>query len=73
MLEVTEWSDEQIKYPVGRRDPESGFIVLFFSKNHGVVISTTERSGFNVGEISRDWVSCANSKDWEPVNITITG
>ena len=32
MLEVTEWSEEQIKYPVGRRDPESGFIVLFFLK-----------------------------------------
>ncbi|PCL21278.1 hypothetical protein CPT77_02755 [Snodgrassella alvi] len=73
MLEVTKQPEEQIKYPVGRRDPESGFIVLFFSKNHGVVISTTERAGFNVGEISRDWVSCANSKDWEPVDITITG
>ena len=73
MLEVTALPKEEIKYPVARREPDYGFIVLFFSKNHGVVISTTERAGFNVGEISCDWVSCANSKDWEPVDITITG
>ena len=73
MLEVAESPKEEIQYPVARRDPESGFIVLFFSKNHGVVISTTGRSGFSVGEITCNWVSCTNSKDWEPVDITITG
>lgn len=72
MLEII-GDKEGIRYPVARRDPESGLIVLFFSEKHGVVISTTERAEVNVGEITRDWVSCTNSKDWEPVDITITG
>ena len=30
MLEVTALPKEEIKYPVARREPDYGFIVLFF-------------------------------------------
>ena len=72
MLEVIS-GNEIIQYPVARRDSYYGFIVLFFSETNGVVISTTEKSVYNVGEISLNWSSCNNSEDWEPVDITITG
>ena len=73
MLKVIESSENEIKYPVVRRDSEYGFIVLFFSESYGVVISTTEKSPYSVGEISLNWLNCKIRGEWEPVDITITG
>lgn len=73
MLEIVKSSIKRISYPVARRDPEYGFIVLFFSDSHGVVISTTEEDEYNIGDTSLRWVSCKNSDDWEPIEITISG
>lgn len=71
MMEVTEWSKEQIKYPVGRKSRLTGAVVIFFSEHHGVVIDPgLEKLG--QGESSSTWFSCNKSEDWEPVNITIT-
>ena len=72
MLEVTKQPKEEIKYPVARRDPNYGFIVLFFSETNGVVISTKD-DVYKIGDTSLNWSSCNNSEDWEPVDITITG
>lgn len=73
MLEVTALPKEEIKYPVARREPDYGFIVLFFSESHGVVISANDNDVYNIGDMSLNWPSCNNSEDWEPVDITITG
>ena len=73
MLEVTKQPKEEIKYPVARREPDYGFIVLFFSESHGVVISANDNDVYNIGDMSLNWSSCNNSEDWEPVDITITG
>ena len=73
MLEIVKPSKERINYPVARRDPEYGFIVLFFSESHGVVISTTDEDEYNIGDTSLNWLSCKNSGDWEPVDLTISG
>ena len=73
MLEVTKQPKEEIKYPVARREPDYGFIVLFFSESHGVVISANDNDVYNIGDMSLNWSSCKNSEDWEPVDITITG
>ncbi|ORF09137.1 hypothetical protein BHC45_02080 [Snodgrassella alvi] len=73
MLEIVKPSSERITYPVARRDPDYGFIVLFFSESHGVVISTTEENEYNIGDTSLSWLSCKNSDDWEPIDITISG
>ncbi|MGE9659254.1 hypothetical protein ACQP6C_12275 [Snodgrassella alvi] len=72
MLEVTKQPKEEIKYPVARRDPDYGFIVLFLSETNGVIISTKD-DVYKIGDTSLNWLSCNNSEDWEPVNITITG
>ena len=73
MLEVTALPKEEIKYPVARREPDYGFIVLFFSESHGVVISAKDDDVYNIGDTSLNWSSCNNSEDWESVDITITG
>ena len=73
MLKVTEWSKEQIIYPVGRKGRLTGVVVLFLSEYCGVVIIPDSTDEFRYGEKSSNWSSCNNSEDWEPVNITITG
>ncbi|MBI0068821.1 MULTISPECIES: hypothetical protein [unclassified Snodgrassella] len=73
MLEVTKQPKEEIKYPVARRDPDYGFIVLFFSEKHGVVIDRGLTILVKQGETSSIWSSCNNSERWEPIDITITG
>ena len=73
MLEVTESPKEEIKYPVARKHREHGFIVLFFSEKHGVVVDRCLTILVKPGEISSTWTSCHDSECWEPVEITITG
>ena len=73
MLEVTEWSKEQIKYPVGRKGRLTGVVVIFLSEHYGVVIVPDPTDEFRYGESYSFWSSCHNSEEWEPVNITITG
>ena len=73
MLEVTEQPEEQIKYPVARKGLLTGVVVIFFSEHYGVVIDCGSNNAVEQGEACSTWSSCNNSKDWEPVNITITG
>ena len=73
MLEVTKHSKDDIQYPVARRSLIDGIVVLFFSKNTGVVIKTSPDSEMIFGDISTDWISCSEETIWEPVDITITG
>ena len=73
MLEVTEWSKEQIKYPVGRKSRKTGSVIIFFSETYGVVIDCGSNNLVEQGEASYTRSSCNNSEDWEPVDITITG
>lgn len=72
MMEVTDGS-EIIQYPVARRSLTDGAIVLFLSKDRGVVIRTSPDSKYDFGYFSDDWISCRNETIWEPVDTTITG
>ena len=72
MMEVTEQPEEQIKYPVGRKSREHGFIAIFFSEDFGVVIDPAGAS-LDLGESYTNQYSPNDSKYYEPVNITITG
>ncbi|WP_367454846.1 hypothetical protein ABX042_13195 [Snodgrassella alvi] len=73
MMEVTEHSKDDIQYPVARRSLTDGAIVLFLSKDKGVVIRISPDSGYDFGYFSDDWISCSEKTIWEPVDITITG
>ena len=73
MLEVTALPKEEIKYPVARKHREHGFIVLFFSESHGVVIDRGLTILVKQGEPFTAWSSCKNGECWESVDITITG
>ena len=73
MLEVTKTHEKGCEYLVARRSLIDGTIVLFFSKNTGIVIKTSPDSETIFGDISNDWISCSDNTIWEPVDITITG
>lgn len=64
---------EEIQYPVACLNLKDGIIVLFLSKERGVVIKTSPDSGYDFGYFSDDWISCSEETIWKPVNITITG
>ena len=73
MLELVKLSNDRITYPLARKHREHGFIVLFFSEKHGVVIDRGLTILVKQGETSSIWSSCNNSERWEPIDITITG
>ena len=73
MLEVTKTHEKGCEYRVARRSLTDGTIVLFFSKNTGIVIKTSPDSETIFGDISNAWISCSDNTIWEPVDITITG
>ena len=73
MLEVTKPHEKEIKYPVARRSREHGQIVLFFSKEEGVVIKPATDQKYDFGFNSCEWWYCHDYDIWEPVDITITG
>ena len=73
MLEFVRLSNDETTYPVARKHREHGFIVLFFSEKHGVVVDRFLTILVKPGEISSTWTSCHDSECWEPVEITITG
>jgi len=73
MLEFVRLSNDETTYPVARKHGEHGFIVLFFSEKHGVVIDRGLTILVKQGETSSIWSSCNNSERWEPIDITITG
>lgn len=73
MLEFVRLSNDETTYPVARKHREDGFIVLFFSEKHGVVVDRCLTILVKLGEISSTWTSCHDSEYWEPVEITITG
>lgn len=63
---------EEIQYPVACLSLKDGIIVLFLSKERGVVIKTSPGSAYDFGYFSDDWISCSEETIWEPVDITIT-
>lgn len=65
-VEVIEQREEKINYLVTRRHPNNGFIVLFFSANHGVVIDPNGMSGLDFGTVRSDWCSCKILKSGNP-------
>ncbi|NUF09818.1 hypothetical protein [Snodgrassella sp. ESL0324] len=73
MLEVTEWSEEQIKYPVGRKGRLTGVVVIFFSEQHGIVIDCGPDYAIEQGKAYFTELSCNNREEWEQVDIKITG
>ena len=72
MFEVNKQSKEETKYPVTRRHRLTKIIVLFWSEHHGVVIFD-EDNVFGIGYTSTEWTSCNYSKDWERIDLSITG
>lgn len=73
MMEVTEQSKEEIKYPVARRNRNNGQVILFFSKQNGVVVKSSAYSRPKLGDYLSGCTPCSDYKMWEPIDITITG
>lgn len=72
MLKIVENKKSSITYPVARRSPSNGFVVLFTSEREGVVVQVPNTSNYSVGYSSNVWQH-SESSNWEPVSITIEG
>ena len=81
MLEFIESLDEKISYPIACRVKGTKFVVLFFSKNSGVVLSSSNsgvvlsssnQDPIKMGYYAQNWLPCTNTKIWERVKVLIT-
>lgn len=61
---IEQETKKEISFPCLMRSKTSGLVVLFTAEKSGTALTTS--AGWTVGDSFGDFISCADSEQWEP-------